>query len=93
MRGLARVALAHRHACNLQVLGVLLGDDVQGIIDRDDTQDMTVLITDGHGNEVVLGHLVRHLLLVKVGGDPHHIAVGEVLQAVGVIGNHERTHG
>ena len=50
---------------------MLLGDDVQGVVNRDDTQDMAVLITNGHGDEVVLGHLVGHLLLVEESGATH----------------------
>jgi len=89
VRGLARIVLAHGDTGDLQVLGVLLGNNVEGVVDRDDAQDMAVLIANGNRHEVVLGHLVGHELLIEVRGNPHHIAIRQVLEAVGVLGHHE----
>ena len=61
---------------------MLLGDDVHGVVEGDDTQDVAALVANGDGHQVVLGHLLGDLLLVKVGRDPDDVAVGKIGEAV-----------
>ena len=67
VRRVVRRAIARADTGDLQVLLMLLGDNVHGVVEGHDTQDMTVLVADRDGNQVVLGHLVRHVFLVLVG--------------------------
>ena len=65
-------------ACNLQVLGVLLLQDVQGVVDGDDAQQVPVVGHDGHGKQVVLGDVLGHVLLVVLGACGDHLARADV---------------
>ena len=67
VRRVVRRAIARADTGDLQVLLMLLGNNVHGVVEGHDAQDMTVLVADRDGNQVVLGHLVRHVFLVLVG--------------------------
>ena len=59
---------------------MLLSDNVHGVVEGYDTQDMTVLVADRDGNQVVLGHLVRYVFLVLVGRHIDQVAIGQLAQ-------------
>ena len=46
------------------VLGLLLHEDVDDVVDRDDAEQLAVVGHDGHDVEVVLRHAARDVLLV-----------------------------
>ena len=50
VRRVVRRAIARADTGDLQVLLMLLGDNVHGVVEGHDTQDMTVLVADGDGN-------------------------------------------
>ena len=63
----------------VHVLGGLLGDDVDDVIDGDDTEHTTVYVGDRHGQQVVAGHDLGDFFLVGIGFDAdrvgnHHVA-------------------
>ena len=90
VRRVVRRAIARADTGDLQVLLMLLGDNVHGVVEGHDTQDMTVLVADGDGNQVVLGHLVRHVFLVLVGRHVDQIAIGELAQRGVAVGHDQR---
>ena len=57
----------------VDVLGRLLVDDVDHVVDRDRAQEAVVPVDHRHREEVVPGDEPRDLLLVGVGGDAHHL--------------------
>ena len=69
---------------------MLLGDNVHGVVEGHDTQDMTVLVADRDGNQVVLGHLVRHVFLVLVGRHIDQVAIGQLTQRGVAVGYDQR---
>ena len=69
---------------------MLLGEDIEGVVDGDDAEHVPRLVAHRDGNEVVLGHLVRHVLLVEIGGHPDDVAVGDVGQRPVAVGDDER---
>ena len=83
-------AIARADAGDLQVFLVLLGDNVHGVVEGHDTQDMTVLVADGDGNQVVLGHLVRYVFLVLVGRHIDQVAIGQLAQRGVAVGHDQR---
>ena len=48
----------------LHVLGLLLDEDVDDVVDRDDAEELAVLGHDRHDVQVVLRHAARDVLLV-----------------------------
>ena len=93
MRGLARrIFTTGRNTRDLQVFLMFLGHDVHGVVNGDDTQDMTILIANRNSGEVVLGHLLGHFLLVAVRLDIDHIAIGKVTQKLIRLGDHQSAH-
>ena len=58
----------------------------ESVIDVDNAQDMAVLVANGMADEVVLGHLVGHELLIEVRGNPTSVAIRQVLETIGVLG-------
>ena len=83
-------AIARTDACDLQVLLVLLGDNVHGVVKGHDTQDVTVLVANGDGDQVVLGHLVRYVFLVVVGRHINQVAIGQLAQRGVAVGHDKR---
>ena len=83
-------AIARANACDLQVLLVLLGDNIHGVVKGHDTQDVTVLVANGNGNQVVLGHLVRYVFLVIVGRHINQVAIGQLAQRGVAVGHDQR---
>ena len=59
---------------------MLLGDNVHGVVEGYDTQDVAVLVADGDGDQVILGHLVRYVFLVLVGRHIDQVAIGQLTQ-------------
>ena len=75
---------------DLQVLLMLLGDNVHGVVEGHDTQDVAVLVTDGDSDQVILGHLVRYVFLVLVGRHIDQVAIGQLTQRSVAIGYDQR---
>ena len=90
VRRVVRRAIARADTGDLQVLLMLLGDNVHGVVEGHDAQDMTVLVADRDGNQVVLGHLVRHVFLVLVGRHVDQVAIGELAQRGIAVGHDQR---
>ena len=90
VRRVVRRAIARADTGDLQVLLVLLGDNVHGVVKGHDTQNVTVLVANGDGDQVVLGHLVRYVFLVIVGRHINQVAIGELAQRGVAIGHDER---
>ena len=90
VRRVVRRAVARADAGDLQVLLVLLGDNVHGVVEGNDAQDMAVLVADGNGDQVVLGHLVRYIFLVLVGRYIDQVAIGELPQRGVAVGHDQR---
>ena len=67
-------------ARDLQVLGVLLLQDVKRVVDGDDAQQVAVVGHDGHGEQVVLGDVLGHVLLVVLGAGGDDLARADVCQ-------------
>ena len=83
-------AIARADACDLQVLLVLLGDNVHGVVKGHDTQNVAVLVANGDGDQVVLGHLVRYVFLVVVGRHINQVAIGQLAQRGVAVGHDKR---
>ena len=90
VRRVVRRAIARADTGDLQVLLMLLGDNVHGVVEGHDAQDMTVLVADRDGDQVVLGHLVRHVFLVLVGRHVDQVAIGELAQRGIAVGHDQR---
>ena len=90
VRRVIRRAIARADTGDLQVLLMLLGDNVHGVVEGYDTQDMTVLVADRDGNQVVLGHLVRYVFLVLVGRHIDQVAIGQLTQRGVAVGYDQR---
>ncbi len=91
-RSLARGVLATcGNTSNLQVFLVLLSHNVHGVVDRNNAQDVAILVAYRNGSEVVFRHLLGHFFLVKIRGNPYHVAIGKVFQALVTLGHHQCT--
>ena len=54
-----------QNSCHLlHILGALVGQDIDSIIDRDDTHEHALVVQNGHGGKVVALHLAGHILLI-----------------------------
>ena len=54
-----------QNSCHLlHILGALIGQDVDGVVDGDDTDEHALVVQNGHRGEVVALHLAGHILLV-----------------------------
>ena len=53
----------------LHILGALVGQNVNSIVDGDDTHEHALVVQNGHGGKVVALHLTGHKLLIV--GDLH----------------------
>ena len=51
---------------------------------------MAVLVADGDGDQVVLGHLIRYVFLVLVGRHIDQVAIGELAQRCVAVGHDQR---
>ena len=69
---------------------MLLGDNVHGVVKGHDTQNVTVLVANGDGDQVVLGHLVRYVFLVVVGRHINQVAIGQLAQRGVAVGYNQR---
>ena len=54
-----------QNSCHLlHILGALIGQDVDSVVDGDDTDEHTLVVQNRHRGEVVALHLAGHILLV-----------------------------
>ena len=54
-----------QNSCHLlHILGALIGQDVDGVVDGDDTDEHALVVQNRHRGEVVALHLAGHILLI-----------------------------
>ena len=63
----------------LHILGGLVGQDVDCIVDGDDTDEHALVVQNRHGGEVVALHLTGHIFLIVRDLHGDHIIVHDVL--------------
>ena len=79
----------HHRAHLLEVLGVLLLDDVDDVVNGDDTHQAVLMVHDGDGEQVVPAEEVGDHLLVVGGGNRDEVRVHQIGEDAVVIGEEE----
>jgi hypothetical protein len=77
----------------VHVLGGFLGDDVDHVVHGDHTQHAPVHVGDGYGQQVVAGHDLGDLLLVRVHLHAHGIGDHQVADQPGRRSRHQAAEG
>ena len=62
----------------LHILGGLVGQDIDRIVDGDDTHEHALVVHNGHGGKVVALHLTGHILLVIRDFHRDHVVVHDL---------------